>query len=164
MILYLPGNILKAARAVPLGDDLQFCQASTEEMASIQYSEASVQALFTARIEFILELEREEIVPVFVELKAHRLNATVGVAWFVPKYFKYPKPRYDVEYRWHGASKGDERLYKSGLAEAQLDHLASHADISRVYSVHGLTEPFLDRFALKLIEKGRFHYAIPRKL
>jgi hypothetical protein len=162
MILYLPGNILKAARCLDLGA-AQFCQASTEEMASVEMTEANVLALFEAKVEFVIELQHNEMPPTFVELKPHRLNATVGVAWFVPRYFKYPKPRYDVEFRWHGASKSDAREYKTNLTEPQFEHLSEHADVSRVYSIHGLTLKFLEAFNLRLITKDRFIFAVPRK-
>ena len=161
MILYLPGNVLKAARILDLGA-CHFCPASTEEMASIEMSEDSVKLLYAAEVEFVIELERNELPPVFVNLKPHRLNATVGVAWFVPQYFKYPKPRYDVE----AASKieGNPNQYLSNLTEKQIDELVPRVKkILRIYSVHGLTPTFLEKFNLRVITKGKLAYAVPNR-
>ncbi len=161
MILYLPGNILMAARVIELGKS-HFCPASTEEMASIEMSEENVKLLYAAGVEFIIELERGDEPPVFVSLKPHRLNATVGVAWFVPQYFKYPKPRYDVEYK--SKIEGNPIGYSSNLTATQLDELVGKVGkVLRIYSVHGLTEKFLDKYNLTVKVAGKFRYAYPKK-
>ncbi len=160
MILYLNENILRVARVLDLAA-VQFCPASTEEMASVEMSEANVKALYAAGLAFVIELERNDQPPVFVSLKPHRLNATMGIAWFIPQYFKYPKPLYDVEFKQPGAS--DQRMYLTGVSSKRLDELSTSSKILRVYSIHGLTEKFLDKFNMKLVVKGKFSYATPKK-
>lgn len=165
MILYLEGNILQAARIVDL-TATQFCASSTEEMASIEFSEESVKALYTARFDFVIELERNDLPPVFVEMKPHPYNTILGIAWFVPSYFKMPKTKYDVEYTTKGVPiKGKaDRGYASGLTEKKLDELVPKVGrILRVYCATGMSKKFLDKFNLRLIEKGKFHYAVPKK-
>lgn len=165
MILYLEGNILQAARIVDL-TATQFCAPSTDELASIEFSEESVKALYAARFDFIIDLARNELPPVFVELKPHPLNIVLGIAWFVPSYYKMPKPRYDVEYTKAGPPTNGkaERGYATGLTDKKLDELVPKVGrILRVYSATGMSKKFLDKFNLRLIEKGKFHYAVPKK-
>lgn len=161
MILYLPDSVLKAARVVDLGA-LHFCPASSEEMASLEMSEVAVKRLYEAQIDFIIELERNDVPPLFVNVKPHKLNAEMGIAWFVPTYFKYPKPRYEIEFKSKIAGTPNE--VRTNLTERALDELVvKSGKVLRVYSVHGLTAAFLDRFNLRIITKGKFKYAVPKK-
>ena len=156
--LYLTDNPLKLERVLSISDK-SFCPAREDGIPTIDYSEATVKMLDHYKLNFILDLPRGTPVPTYIALLPHPDNAILGTNWYVPVYWKHEVAFYDVEYKQKGEYK-----YKNQISLAKLEEGFSKGfKVTRIYSEKGLTPAFLEKFDLRVIVKGKFRYAVPKK-
>lgn len=156
--LYITDNILKVERAIKVSDKT-YCPAREDGIASIEYSEATVQLLLLNQLNFILEIAVGGTVA-HPDLIPHPDNAANHTNWFIPKYWKPEIAFYDVEYK---TSTGDYK-YKNRLsAQKFAEGFAAGFKITRVFSENGLTQEFLNQYGLTIFTKGKLIYAAKMK-
>ena len=158
--LYLTDNPLKLERVISVSEK-SFCSAREDGMSSIEYSEATVKMLAYHKLNFILEFAAGIVSTAVadVPLVPHPDSSILGTNWYVPTYWKPEVAFYDVEYKQKGEYK-----YKNQISYAKLEEgLSKGFKITRIYSEKGLTPAFLQKFDLRLIQKGKFRYAVPNK-
>lgn len=158
-ILYITDNLLKVERAISISEK-SYCSAREDGYDSIEYSEATVKLLVTHRLKFMLDMPIGGVVPTYVALVPHPDNAIRGTNWYIPTYWKPEVSFYDVEYK---TSQGDYK-YRNKLTLAKFEEgFKAGFKITRIYSENGLTPEFLTQFDLRVINKGKFRYAVPNK-
>lgn len=156
--LYITDNILKVERAIRITDKM-YCPAREDGIASIEYSEVTVQMLLLNQLNFILEADIGSTVA-NAELIPHPDNAANRTNWYIPKYWKPEIAFYDVEYK---TPTGDYK-YKNRLSAAKFaEGHAAGFKITRVFSENGLTQEFLNKYGLSLFTKGKLVYAAKQK-
>ena len=166
MILYIRDNLLKVRRVLDLAT-AAFCPMTpAEEFPSIEYSEANVKALYEAEIDFVLDLNANEVVPTYVDLKAGSRSSDL-LRWYVPNYSKdwEDASSLDVEYN-KKSGKRQTITYASGVPEFKFEKaMETGLNLTRVCRSDGkqLSKVFLKKYKLSSRKNGEFYYAVPKE-
>jgi hypothetical protein len=156
--LFITDNPLKLERAISVSEK-SFCPAREDGIPTIEYSEATIKLLVHHKLNFVLDIPVGTAPPTVVPMFPHPENSILGTNWYVPAYWQPEVAFYDVEYKHNGDYKYKNQIQLSKLVEG----LEKGFKVTRIYSEKGLTPAFLERFDLRLITKGKFRYAVPKK-